>query len=392
MREILTLQFGHFANFVGTHYWNTQESYFSSVQNENDTLDVDHDILFRTGQNPQGHETYTPRLLLFDLKGGFGSLPQHNELYSAGPEVESKTAWQHQVERHEQPAYSKNEYLQSLDVEHSPDAPRHYHNLDNTVNVWSDYNKLYYHPKSINTLNGFFHGDENAPFDIFSSGRDSFFEENWNEQVMEDHFRFFAEECDQLQGFQMFANMTDAFGGLATMFLEDLRDDFPKTPVMVYGCTDAPVNRLTVDNPKSILNVSFSTRMMNEYSSLYIPLILPTPTDLDPSHRTRFLRADLSLPYHSSSILAAAVETATLQFRTKHNPTMMGDFIDRLNWRQNTKVARLCTGFPLPVVHGHGKEILHSVFTGHKFGQTRDFMWDLSTREKPGSVLSFTEF
>jgi hypothetical protein len=28
-REIITLQFGNYANYVGTHFWNAQVSYFA---------------------------------------------------------------------------------------------------------------------------------------------------------------------------------------------------------------------------------------------------------------------------------------------------------------------------------------------------------------------------
>lgn len=49
--EILTLQFGHFSNFVGAHWWNLQErsfEYDSPVPSE-----VNHDILYREGITDQ---------------------------------------------------------------------------------------------------------------------------------------------------------------------------------------------------------------------------------------------------------------------------------------------------------------------------------------------------
>lgn len=48
-REILTLQFGHYSNYVGAHWWNIQETgfeYNSPIPNE-----INHDVLFREGIN-----------------------------------------------------------------------------------------------------------------------------------------------------------------------------------------------------------------------------------------------------------------------------------------------------------------------------------------------------
>lgn len=70
-REILTLQFGHYANYVGAHWWNIQVhtiykkqieenrcSYFSISQESGFTYDhsaepaeICHDALYRQGVN-----------------------------------------------------------------------------------------------------------------------------------------------------------------------------------------------------------------------------------------------------------------------------------------------------------------------------------------------------
>jgi hypothetical protein len=51
MKEILYIQAGSLANYVGTHFWNTQESYFtygSEEDGEGGSL-VSTDISFREG-------------------------------------------------------------------------------------------------------------------------------------------------------------------------------------------------------------------------------------------------------------------------------------------------------------------------------------------------------
>jgi hypothetical protein len=47
--------------------------------------------------------------------------------------------------------------------------------LDETVQYWSDFNRMYYHPKSINTITQYQLEDEIMPFDIFSYGKNAFF-------------------------------------------------------------------------------------------------------------------------------------------------------------------------------------------------------------------------
>ena len=42
---------------------------------------MNHDIHFRPGIAPDGTDTYSPRALIYDLKGAFGSLRQISALY-----------------------------------------------------------------------------------------------------------------------------------------------------------------------------------------------------------------------------------------------------------------------------------------------------------------------
>ena len=79
MHEIITLQLGQRANYLATHFWNLQESYFTFEETEEPL--VDHDIHFRAGVGADGIDTYTPRTVIYDLKGGFGSLRKYNALY-----------------------------------------------------------------------------------------------------------------------------------------------------------------------------------------------------------------------------------------------------------------------------------------------------------------------
>jgi len=79
-REIVTLQFGDYANYVGTHFWNLQESSF--CYSSNGTIsELDPDVMFREGKTTFEITTFTPRLILVDVKESLGSLPACGMLY-----------------------------------------------------------------------------------------------------------------------------------------------------------------------------------------------------------------------------------------------------------------------------------------------------------------------
>jgi Misato Segment II tubulin-like domain len=68
------------------HY---QESYFTYSENEQPA--INHDIHFRGGIGADGTETFTPRTVIYDLKGGFGSLRKYNALYERAEENSNPT-------------------------------------------------------------------------------------------------------------------------------------------------------------------------------------------------------------------------------------------------------------------------------------------------------------
>ncbi|XP_076246179.1 protein misato homolog 1-like [Calliopsis andreniformis] len=47
-REVLTIQLGHYSKFIGTHWWNLQESNFS--YEPDNPSEINHDVLYR-GEN-----------------------------------------------------------------------------------------------------------------------------------------------------------------------------------------------------------------------------------------------------------------------------------------------------------------------------------------------------
>lgn len=66
-------------NLVCSHLTTIEESYFTYPPEPESA--VNHDILFRPGIAPDGSDTFTPRTLIYDLKGAFGSMRKVNALY-----------------------------------------------------------------------------------------------------------------------------------------------------------------------------------------------------------------------------------------------------------------------------------------------------------------------
>ncbi len=57
-------------------------SFQESLAYNSDEREINHDVLFRQGQTPNTQDvTYLPRLVVVDLKGSLGLLPEFGDLY-----------------------------------------------------------------------------------------------------------------------------------------------------------------------------------------------------------------------------------------------------------------------------------------------------------------------
>lgn len=158
-REIVTLQFGHYSNYIGAHFWNLQElsfDYTGVIKTE-----VNHDILYREGRTTTTEITYTPRLLLADLKGSLktlregGGLPEEN--------LEISLPWD-TIEKTEKPVANKNEYLEDIDSEQASatELDKKQYNFEQNVTTWTDYLYPRFHSRTVNIVKEYEHGDINV--------------------------------------------------------------------------------------------------------------------------------------------------------------------------------------------------------------------------------------
>ncbi|EEA26311.1 mtDNA inheritance, partitioning of the mitochondrial organelle [Talaromyces marneffei ATCC 18224] len=305
MHEIITLQLGQRSNYIATHFWNVQESYFTYGENEEPL--VDHDVHFRPGLGADGTETFTPRTIIYDLKGGFGTLRKYNALYEAeDPSGHPEGQWQGNEVVQKQPPIPLNEYQKSLEAGLPTPSL-----TSSSVRYWSDFNRVYYHPRSIVQLNEYELNSSLMPFEDWTVGEDLFRDIDKEHDLLDRDIRPFAEECDHLRAFQLFTGSDDAWGGFGSRYVDALRDEYGKTGIWVWGVEDG--TRLPRHKKMSkMINTSRTINSIAPLATLYCPIV-----DV-PQHLPKYLNIDLQSDWYKSALVVSAIETATLpsQLRT----------------------------------------------------------------------------
>ncbi|ESO92553.1 hypothetical protein LOTGIDRAFT_120630 [Lottia gigantea] len=355
-REIVTLQIGHYSNFVGSHWWNIQEGSFNyDINHVKDGVSLNHDVLFREGQTTKGAVTFTPRLVCIDLKGSLNTLSKDGGLY--GDDNEEEVKWCEDVTLHEAGTGYKNEYLTDLEQEESVlisdkeennvCSGQKYYNLDKDVTVWSDYLKTYLHPKTLHIINDYMLGDTERPFNVFGMGEEIFSKPETFEDV-EDRIRFFVEDCDLLQGFHCLVDTYDGFGGVASTYLQYLQDEFSSKSKLTFGMTPHILPDSTaVERSNRIINSAICYEKLCESSGLFIPISLATSLwrKLGSSQTFPHLQYNVKLNYHTSAIIASTLDTMTIPYRRDDNFSHLTDITSSFSML-GRKVAAINTSLP----------------------------------------------
>ncbi|GLI81167.1 mtDNA inheritance, partitioning of the mitochondrial organelle [Penicillium ochrochloron] len=304
MHEIVTLQLGQRANYLATHFWNLQESYFTYKEGEESP--VDHDVHFRPGVGADGSETYTPRTVIYDLKGGFGTLRKHNALYELTEDaMAGQGLWDGLEIVQKQAPIQQSEYQRSLDQ--GTTAPRL---TSEMVRYWSDYNRVFYHPRSAVQLNEYELNSQVMPFEDWNVGEDLFSDLDKEHDLLDRDVRPFAEECDQMRAIQIFAGSDDAWGGFAARYIDRLRDEYGKKSIWIWAIEDG--TRVQRHHQfKRDTNKAKSLCSISPQANLYVPLV-----DI-PQKLPSYISVDRHSEWQRSALLSAAVETITLPSRLR---------------------------------------------------------------------------
>ncbi|PIM99482.1 Members of tubulin/FtsZ family [Handroanthus impetiginosus] len=337
MKEIVTIQIGSYANFVGSHFWNFQDELLGLADSpESDQIfknqGLNMDILYRTGETQQGILTYTPRLVSVDFQGSLGSMSLRGTLYNEVPETSVDTStWTGPVTTHASQPSKKNLFLQSLYLEENANVGSSRGSesgnsnsraevedkdivecLENEVQYWTDFSKVHYHPQSLYELSGLW--TEIKDFNNYGIGREAFSGSLHAEEINE-RLRFFVEECDLPQGIQFIVDDSGGFSGVAGEFLENIADDYTNIPVLLYSvrspdsCLDSRNRKLTISRK---LHDAVSFAKLSAFCKLVVPVGVPS---LSTSRMSKYLHIDDQKPYHTSAVYASAIHSISLPFR-----------------------------------------------------------------------------
>lgn len=352
------MQFGHYANFVGTHWWNIQESGFEYQSTQ--PSEIDHDVLFREGKTVKGQTTYTPRLLLVDLKGSLKALPQEGDLYDTPSDPHKlHVDWDHRLELRKEPTEPKNEFQSDLvDPAVLPEVSHKTYNPEENFKVWSDFLYSRFHPRTTNIIKEYEHCNEQTPFDIFTQGlnlwKTDFFKEDFSDKI-----RNYIEECDHFQGFHILADCTNGFSGISSACMEHLRDEYDRKSILVLPTIPSyfPDNDFETDREQVHSIMSDSTRVLNlalsfnscrQLANMFVPLCTGSNGWRQPGTPKNFYhtRYNHKLPYHSSAIIAAALDTISLKYRIKSSEFSLMDLcIDLTGNGRKAAAGSVCLPF-----------------------------------------------
>jgi hypothetical protein len=151
------------------------------------------------------------------------------------------------------------------------------------------------------------------PFDNWSTGEELFRDLDKELDLLDRDVRPFVEECDQMQGMQMFTGSDDAWGGFSARYLDSLRDEYGKTSIWVWGNESTKrVSRQETLQRSS--NAARSLAAFGQQASAYIrlaslPRTLPGYINLEPQSK-----------WVTSALQCAALESALLPVRLRHDP------------------------------------------------------------------------
>ncbi|XP_024098662.2 protein misato homolog 1 isoform X9 [Pongo abelii] len=376
-REVLTLQLGHFAGFVGAHWWNQQDAALGQATDSKEPLgELCPDVLYRTGRTLHGQETYTPRLILMDLKGSLSSLKEEGGLYR-DKQLDAAIAWQGKLTTHKEELYPKNPYLQDFlsaegvlssdgvwRVKSIPNGkgspplttattPKPLIPTEASIRVWSDFLRVHLHPRSICMIQKYNHDGEAGRLEAFGQGESVLKEPKYQEEL-EDRLHFYVEECDYLQGFQILCDLHDGFSGVGAKAAELLQDEYSGRGIITWGLLPGPYHRGEAQrNIYRLLNTAFGLVHLTAHSSLVCPLSLGGSLGLRPEPPVNFpyLHYDATLPFHCSAILATALDTVTVPYRLCSSPVSMVHLADMLSFC-GKKVVTAGAIIPFPLAPG----------------------------------------
>ena len=215
----------------------------------------------------------------------------------------------------------KNDYFSILD------------NLEKNCSCWGDFLKPKYHPNSLISVETSLIDDDENSFG-FAGGEKLMKAEMRNESVL-DNLHWVLEECDSVQGFQLFSDTNGRSGGMSNELLTSVIDYCGgKSTVCAFLIGDSMV-------PSSMMTMAILE--LFEKCSLMIPLKIPRVSSL------RFLNPKPENLFHTSAVLASAISSFSEPSRRIENRIPFHKLIEDLRITNSLKFTSLATSLPCGV-------------------------------------------
>lgn len=164
-------------------------------------------------------------------------------------------------------------------------------------------------------------GSDLMPFEQWQKGEELFTNLDREYDLLDRDVRPFLEECDQLQGIQIFSGIDDAWGGFTAKYLERLADELGKGNRWVFGLQET--QRVARDRQAlQLANVAQSMFAIDSSASMHIPL------GSVPSKLPEYLAIDGSSRWYTSALQAASIESVTLPSRLRSSQSARATFDD----------------------------------------------------------------
>jgi hypothetical protein len=203
--------------------------------------------------------------------------------------------------------------------------------------------------------------DGSNPFSSFEMGMALAKEMERESSISEDNIRWFAEDSDLLQSFQVTTDTSDGFAGFTNEMLQSLADEYPKTPVMTWGAQWGSMEEGGEESTHTLGRLRKMNNILSLWSlsssSFYIPMQVPphlthsSKKQKDPLHYFSS-KTDWTDQYQASALLSAHIDTATLRtrLRSPELSSSAASMIASLNWRRDTPIGSLGGCFPTPLL------------------------------------------
>lgn len=285
-----------------------------------------------------------------DLKSSLGYLKREGTLYDSDSKPwkeELDELWHNDrvLIEEEEPAV-KPEFIKALDECGTAGKPL---DLESQVNSWVDYLVPRFHYRTVNVVNAYNYGSTSQPFETYTYGRTLWATEQFSDDF-QNRIRNYVEECDLMQGFQVILDSTDGFAGLGTSCIQYLYDEYGKS-ILTFPCIDSQPTEPSKSDLVKAINTTLCWQHLGESASLYSPLCCGNRGWLQPGDARVFEHVDFdrALPYHSSAILATALDTLSIRYRRKEYPNaVLSDLCADLN-RFGRKGVATSLSLPFPM-------------------------------------------